>query len=126
MSFDLEWAEGGIVFHYYGATTSVDFQASMEQFYRDERTDSIKFQIADFSRARLVGLRKLDVAQVAALDHGASQYLKNLRVAIVPPPDDPDSSAYFQQYCDILATLGTGWETSLQDSLEHARAWVAR
>ena len=66
MPYHTNWEPRGIVWEFYGDVTAQEIEEANDNFYRDERSDTAKYQIIDATKVTSVEWSERDIKVIAA------------------------------------------------------------
>ena len=124
MPYQLTWRENGIHWQFYGDVTAREISVANEEFFRDERSDSAKFQIIDVRDVSSVEWNENQIKETAAHDRGAESFIKNLKVAYISK--EPRIISKLEKYIEISKKLHTSWNFKGFEDFESAKVWVEK
>lgn len=122
MPYTTTWHDRGIEWTFSGDVTAAEIERANDEFFRDTRSDTARFQIIDARGVKSVEWQERDIKATAAYDIGAEVTLKNVRVAYVTSDDHIRS--LMEKYVDISRRMNTSWRFKGFDHLDAAREWV--
>lgn len=120
MSYELSWEPAGAHIIYSGEVTEQDCLQSVTDMYNDARSDSAKYQIADFSGATDIQFTRLTIKVISEFDETISHWNPDVRVAMVGNP--AILSELSEVYAEMIAE--SDWDFRTFESLDAAREWV--
>ena len=118
------WEQNGVFWESHGKVERQEIEVLNHEFYTDIRSYDAKYQIFDLSHAEDLVLTKQDITYFAALDKGASQSIKNIKLAFVT--DNPNFRESIQVYINLSSKIDTNWTIEIFENINQAREWVER
>ncbi|MAT97040.1 MAG: hypothetical protein CL608_07855 [Anaerolineaceae bacterium] len=122
MPYQTTWEKHGIMWEFFGDVTAQEIEEANDEFYRDGRSDTAKYQIIDALRVTSVEWSERDIKMIAAYDIGAARVIKNLKVAFVVV--DKEFTDKLEKYMDISRKLNSSWQFKGFQDMNNARAWI--
>ncbi len=122
MSYDIIWNNDGTIINFRGNITINEINEANDILYKDERYETHKYGISNFLNATSDTIDEESVMFPAAMDRGASQYIKKMKIALVTT--DKHVRALCQHYIDISKEIGSTWKFDIFNSVEDALTWV--
>ena len=123
MPFSTNWEDRGVVWVFAGDVTAEEIERANAEFYEDPRSDQARYQIIDARAVTSVEWNDMDIKTTAAMDIGAEQVVKNVKVAYIA--SDPGVMDLLEQYADISRLLNSSWKFKGCETMAEARAWIA-
>ncbi len=122
MPFKTTWEAHGLLFEFSGTVTFEELYEAFGQFYGDPKSESAQYQLVDFS-----ALEKFDISEnvpkiFAAMDNVESDYVRNVKVAIVSVT--PESDEINRLYMESLKESDSSWSAEMFKDISSARAWI--
>lgn len=96
MSYQLVWENRGVIKRFSGDVTSTDLLQSGIDIQADERFDRLRYVVNDFTGISGLSFTATDIEEISAIDHAASHFNKQLRLAVITT--HPDIIALATQY----------------------------
>lgn len=120
MSYEITWEARGVYWKYFGNVSSVEVLKSNEDIYGDERFDTLRYQIADFSNVEAFDADERAIRKVAAMDRIAARSNSQILVALVT---DTEHVVQVLKLYEV-ETANSPWSVGIFRSLEDARRWI--
>ncbi len=122
MSFNIIWNNDGTIINFYENISIDEINKANDMLYKDKRYEKSKYTIINILNAISDNtINKDSVMFPAAMNRGASQYIKKMKNAFVVI--DEHDRALCQRYIDTSKDIGSTWEFSIFNSMEEALAW---
>ena len=122
MPYITKWEEKGIYWIYSGIVTHQEVFDSNNEFYEDSRSDSLLYQIVDFTNIEDVEFDNLTMQQISFMDYASSQSIGDIKVAFIT------ISAYtieqINKYIQHSLELQSDWSFKIFDDINSARKWL--
>jgi len=122
MPVRLKWKDKGVVFIHQDAVTADEISRANSDFFGDDRSDRVRYQIIDFLGMTSIQATEMDMKMVAAHDIGSSSYLKAIRMAFVT--DNPDFIKVTEAYRTTIHKLSSDWCCEIFPDRETAEEWA--
>lgn len=124
MPFTKEWEESGFLAQFTDPTDFGEVQQANLQFFSDERSDSCRYAIFDFSGVSSLHISASDLEGIAASDLGASFSIKRLKVALIA--ESGSVRKLCEKYISIKRENKSPWVYVIFDDLDSARIWISQ
>lgn len=115
------WTANGIIWEYSGIVTLEQVADANTEFYNDPRSDNSKYQIFDVSAVDEIVGDEAQAKRLAAIDHGASRSIPDLKIALVI---NESMLPLAETYMENLSKLGCRWDCKTFYFQAEARAWI--
>lgn len=122
MPYTTIWHERGIVWQFTGHVTAADIERANDEFFRDARSDDIRYQIVDMRDVDTVEWAERDIKATAAYDKGAEATLKDVRLAYIT--DDDGIRGLIEKYVEISRRLNSSWRFKGFEDADAALEWA--
>ena len=122
MSYSISWPDNTFLAEFVGTITADQIEAVNHAFSGDERMDSIRYSIWDFSRADAIDMPEDDIEYAAAFDKGVSVVRPTLRGALIVSNDHVRKP--IEAYLAVADDLDVNWDTRIFDSMSAAKHWL--
>ncbi len=122
MPYTTSWEANGIVWMFSGHVSAEEIQRANDEFYKDPRSDTAKYQLIDALNVDSVEWQEADIKEIAAMDAGAGQVIRNLKVAYVS--NNKEISEKLEKYIEISRILNKSWSFRGFDRIAAALDWV--
>lgn len=123
MPYTTTWEANGIFWKYSGVVTDSDVLEANYEFYRDDRSDTAKYQIVDGLEITDFDISEDLLERLAIMDTESSRRIRGVKVALVGT--GVTIRASFQSYADAAQEHGANWWVELFDDVDSARRWIA-
>ncbi len=124
MPYKIQWFSNGVIMEFHGIVSTAEVEDANEDFFSDDRSDTMEYQIIDAIMVTSVELNDFNIEEVAALDRGASILLPNLRLAYVAT--NMQVVTTLEKYVEISKRLNSTWKFKGFRELCQAKKWVAQ
>ncbi len=121
MAIKVEW-EGrhGLYRKYYGTLAIEDIMKANLEFIGDERSDDLRYVIADFLDVEKSSIGAADISKISIFDKPAERNIQRLKIAFVVRGETQQALARLYQH----ESADNSWECEVFDSVEEARKWI--
>ncbi|MET0015021.1 MAG: hypothetical protein ABW088_15320 [Sedimenticola sp.] len=124
MPYQHRWINKGLYLHNYGILTTGELIKEQQETYNNPKIDDIKYIIFDALNVDQFLINHHDVEHLAAVDEGASSYLKHIKMALVA--DDEQINKFFEQYIAIARYLESPWKFKIFSTSREAEEWCCQ
>jgi hypothetical protein len=122
MPYRTIWEANGLIWEFYGLVTAREIESANDEFYRDLRSDTAKYQIIDTRRVTDIEWSETDIKITAAYDIGATHTIEKLKVVLVATNQTVIEK--MEKYTEISRQLESSWEFASFRTMEEAKNWV--
>jgi hypothetical protein len=122
MPHNTTWEPKGVHWEFYGVVSFSEIAEANAEFYSNERSDRMKYQIFDSIGVDAIVGTEAELKMLAAIDVGASKSIKSIKVALVIVKEELMPLA--EGYVATSEALMSSWFFKIFSSLEEAREWV--
>ena len=121
MNFKITWIDCNIVVEFFNELNIDQLIQVSNIIYGDSRLDEMKYQIFDFTKVSNVNLTSKEVAIISALDTGATNWNKSVKVASIA------TDSYMKQMINeyTKGMQDTKWESMTFENIIEAKKWVS-
>jgi hypothetical protein len=124
MPISTHWSGKTIHWKLTGEVTLEELNRTIiDEFYNDERSLAIEYEIFDYTDAMVLSVTEEDVIFFSASDIGRGLYKKNVHVIFVGT--NGQIRHYARHYASNMAVGNPTWKTPFFDTLEEAIAHLA-
>jgi len=118
----LIWENQGVRFVFEGYVTTDEVNEANAAFYKDPRSDRVRYQISDNRRITGYEWDPFEINKIAAFDKGASESLRKMQVAIICVQEEDIKAA--KHYIQMSKRLNSSWQFAIFDDLPSAHKWL--
>jgi len=122
VSFSISWPDNTFLAEFAGQITAEEIEVVNHAFSGDERLDTVRYSIWDFSGASSLEMPPYEIEYAAAFDKGVSVGRKNLRGALIASNDEVKDC--IEKYLAIADALDVNWDTRHFDNIQAAKDWL--
>ncbi|MBD3348982.1 MAG: hypothetical protein GF400_07280 [Candidatus Eisenbacteria bacterium] len=122
MSYETYWEDEGVRWVYEGTMTDDDVLRANLELYDDPRFESLRYEIADFTRVAKFAAGADSIRKLSQLDKKQSARNPDVKVAIVATA--PLMRGIARMYA--LASGDSPWDTRIFETESEAREWLSR
>ncbi len=120
MGYEITWEQPfGVIKRHFGQVTGTELAAAVAETEGDERFDTLRYVINDFSGCTGLNVTLAEVEEIAAIDHVAASMNPDIRIAIVAPL--PEAVAVANAYANDPLNA---YMTSVFHTMAEARTWL--
>ena len=123
MAYTFKWEEKGFYIRYFGKTDAAEVIDANEAFFNDPRSESVRYQINDYSEAIPGNVEMIDVDYITALDLGGSFSIHGLLVAFIA--SNEEIIKYTNYYIDLMRRSESDWKFKIFENSAQAYLWIA-
>jgi hypothetical protein len=123
MSFNIHWKGSNVIVSFTGNFTYNDSFEVNNLIYGDSRFDSMKYQIADFSKIEKFEFTEDEIKIISTLEKTSTVWNNSVKVAVIDS-DTISLSAIIDPYIETMKT--TNWEIKVFNNLDEAMNWCSK
>lgn len=124
MPYRIEWNNERSLISFSGKVSFQEMREVGEAHYGDERLDTLKYLIADFSNADLSQVFLDQVSTLASLDSISVSHNPNIKMAFVIA-DEPQRQIC-ESYIEYSKTFQSSWSYEIFTNFEEAQTWCVQ
>ena len=124
MTYVISWPNDSFLVEFSGKVTAAEIEAVNHAFSGDERIESIRYALWDFSHASAIDMPDAEIEYAAAFDKGVTYVRPHLRGALVVSNDQV--RAQLEKYLAFADDLDVDWDTRIFDTIGSARDWLEK
>lgn len=122
MPYRTIWEKEGVMWEFFGDVTALEIKTANEEFFKDPRSKTAKYQIVNALRTVELEWQPLDIVEMSLNDVAGSRTNNSLKLAFVTNKDKIQMK--IEKYVDISRTLNSDWKFRGFETLNEARQWV--
>ena len=120
MSFKIDWKGSNIIISFTKDFTYKDSYEVNNLIYGDSRFDTMKYQLADFSKIEKAEFTEDEIRIISTLEKSSAIWNNNMKSAIVTSPN-VNLSFITEPYFEIMKN--TNWEFKIFENRIEAEKW---
>jgi len=122
MPYRTIWENDGVMWEFHGYVTAREIEEANEEFYRDPRSKTAKYQIVNALNTIDLEWKPIDIVEMTLVDVGASRTNNSLKLAFLTNKDTVRDKV--EKYVNISRNLNSDWRFRGFESLIEAREWI--
>jgi hypothetical protein len=110
------------MWEFYGHVTAREIEEANEEFYRDPRSKTAKYQIVNALNTVELEWKPLDIVEMTLNDVAGSRANNHLKLAFLTNKNSIREKV--EKYVNISRNLNSHWKFRGFESLDEAREWI--